>query len=49
MLWEYLYQKSLRLHSGEGPNEHAKLVMAIERANKASLASDEEDENIKPW
>ena len=41
---------NLYLHSGEGAHEHSELVKAIEEAEKASLATGEEEEDdFNPW
>ena len=46
---DVLAKADLYLHSGEGAQEHAELVKAIERAEEASLAAGEEDDEIHPW
>jgi hypothetical protein len=46
---DVLAKADLYLHSGEGAQEHADLVKAIERAEVASLAAGEEDNDIHPW
>ena len=48
-LEDVLAKADLFLHSGEGAHEHAELVRAIEKAEKASLATAEEDNEIHPW
>ncbi len=48
-LKDVLAKADLFLHSGEGANEHAELVKAIEKAEEASLATGEEDSDIHPW
>jgi len=48
-LEDVLAKADLYLHSGEGAQEHAELVKSIEKAEEASLAAGEEDNDIHPW
>ncbi len=45
---DVLAKAALYLHSGEGAREHAELVRAIERAERAAV-HDGDDETIHPW
>ena len=46
---DVLQKAKVYLHSGQGAHEHSALVHSIERAEKAMLASGEEDEGSHPW
>lgn len=48
-LEDVLAKADLYLHSGEGAQEHAELVKAIEIAEEVSLAAGQEDNDIHPW
>ncbi len=48
-LEDVLAKANVYLHSGESAEEHAKLLKAIERAEKASMGPGEESEDFHPW
>ena len=48
-LEDVLAKAGLYLLSGQGAQEHAELVKAIEKAQEVSLAAGQDDKDVPPW